>query len=209
MNKQVAIVGYSGHGFVAVEILQLAGYTVIGYCDSEEKMLNPYGLPYLGTEHDFVTSKQATPLFISIGENGIREKVTGKICKAGSGLVNAIHPSSVVSSSVLLGSGVLVAANATISTLCSIGNGVICNTASVIDHECMIENFVHIAPGSILCGHVKVGRRSFIGAGSVVKQGVTICADVLIGAGSCVVKDVTQPGIYFGNPIAHPTLNPH
>jgi len=29
---------------------------------------------------------------------------------------------------------------------------------------------------------------------------VSICDDVVIGAGSVVTKDITEPGIYAGNP---------
>lgn len=41
--------------------------------------------------------------------------------------------------------------------------------------------------------------RVSIGTGSTILP-VTICSDVVIGAGSVVTKDITQPGIYAGNP---------
>src|SRR4030095_339622 len=86
--------------------------------------------------------------------------------------INAIHPSAVISASVKMGDGVMVAANATLNPLVEIGQGVICNTSSSIDHECVIGDFSHIAPGAVLCGNVMVGRGSFVGANSVIKQGV-------------------------------------
>jgi acetyltransferase-like isoleucine patch superfamily enzyme len=37
---------------------------------------------------------------------------------------------------------------------------------------------------------------------------VTICDDVIIGAGSVVVKDITEPGIYIGNPVVRMDRRP-
>ena len=47
-NKPVAIVGYSGHAYVIIDILLSAGRMVIAYCDQEEKTNNPFHLMYLG-----------------------------------------------------------------------------------------------------------------------------------------------------------------
>lgn len=44
-----------------------------------------------------------------------------------------------------------------------------------------------------------IGDNVSIGTGSVILP-VSICDDVVIGAGSVVTKDITQKGIYAGNP---------
>lgn len=44
-----------------------------------------------------------------------------------------------------------------------------------------------------------IGDRVSIGSNATIMP-VTICNDVVIGAGSVVTKDITQPGIYAGNP---------
>ena len=59
--------------------------------------------------------------------------------------INAIHPSAVISASVKMGNGVMIAANATLNPMVEIGNGVICNTSSSIDHECIIGDFSSIS----------------------------------------------------------------
>lgn len=48
-------------------------------------------------------------------------------------------------------------------------------------------------------GRITVGDGVSIGSGSTVLA-VTICAGVVIGAGSVVTRDVTERGIYAGNP---------
>lgn len=44
-----------------------------------------------------------------------------------------------------------------------------------------------------------IGNRVSIGSNATILP-VSICDDVVIGAGSVVTKDITQPGIYAGNP---------
>ena len=45
----------------------------------------------------------------------------------------------------------------------------------------------------------KIGDRVSIGSNATVLP-VSICDDVVIGAGSVVTRDITEPGIYAGNP---------
>ena len=45
----------------------------------------------------------------------------------------------------------------------------------------------------------KVGHRVSIGSNATILA-IDICDDVVIGAGSVVTKNITQPGIYAGNP---------
>jgi methionyl-tRNA formyltransferase/acetyltransferase-like isoleucine patch superfamily enzyme len=45
----------------------------------------------------------------------------------------------------------------------------------------------------------RIGNRVMIGTNATILP-VTICDDVVVGAGSVVTKDITEPGIYAGNP---------
>lgn len=45
----------------------------------------------------------------------------------------------------------------------------------------------------------KIGNNVSIGSNATILP-VTICDDVVIGAGAVVTKDITEPGIYVGNP---------
>jgi acetyltransferase-like isoleucine patch superfamily enzyme len=44
-----------------------------------------------------------------------------------------------------------------------------------------------------------IGNRVSIGSNATILP-VTICDDVVIGAGAVVTRDITEPGIYAGNP---------
>jgi sugar O-acyltransferase (sialic acid O-acetyltransferase NeuD family) len=200
LKKPVAIVGYSGHAYVIIDIFLNAGRLVTAYCDSEKKSSNPYNLNYLGKETEVIEQLKKFDYFACVGHNGIREKILTQLSLYLGDPINAIHPSAVISASAKMGTGNMIAANATLNPMVEIGNGVVCNTSSTIEHECIIGDYSFIAPGAVLCGNVKVGRSSFVGANSVIRQGVTIGNNVIIGAGTVVVKDIPDNTTVIGNP---------
>lgn len=197
------IIGYSGHGFVVCGIIKAAGKRIAGYCDREEKTYNPFALNYFGKE-DADTAIEAFKqygVFVSIGDNTIRQKVYNKLAQQNILPGNVIHPSAIIDSSATIATnGVMIAAGAIINPLAKINTGAVCNTGCIIEHECVVNDFAHIGPGAVLCGNVKVGTGSFVGAGAVVRQGITIGNNVTIGAGAVVVKNVPDNTTVVGVP---------
>src|SRR5258708_6467918 len=154
LKKPVAIVGYSGHAYVIIDIFLNAGRLVTSYCDAEEKTLNPYNLNYLGKESDVISQLKQFDYFACVGHNGIREKIHTQLSQYLGDPINAIHPSAVISASVKMGNGIMIGANATLNPLAEIGRGVVCNTSSTIEHECIICDFNFIFPLSFFCVNV-------------------------------------------------------
>ena len=196
-NKKLKIIGYSGHSFVCLEGAKSMGLDTSGYYETEEKLSNPYKLKYLGNEDNIEIDDQ---LFVSIGDNRIREKIFKKIINNNSLDLIIIHKKSIVSNSVVIQKQTFINAGAIINSQVIIGKGCIVNTGAIIDHECEIGDFSHIAPGATLSGNVKVGKSCFIGANSTVIQGVKIGNNVIIGAGAVVIKDVPDNITIVGNP---------
>ncbi|MBL0145281.1 MAG: acetyltransferase [Chitinophagaceae bacterium] len=197
------LIGYSGHAFVVYGIVKSMGKNVIGYCDAEEKSVNPFNLSYLGSEQSpiAIQALSESDFFIAIGDNNIREKIAISLAAKNLFPATVIHASAVIDESAIIHpQGVMIAANATINPLVKIGNGVICNTNCSIDHECIIDDFAHIAPGAVLCGNVKIGSKTFVGANAVIKQGISVGKNVMIGAGAVVVKDVPDNATVRGVP---------
>jgi acetyltransferase-like isoleucine patch superfamily enzyme len=74
----------------------------------------------------------------------------------------------------------------------------------VISHGAKFINDLFKAGGPAngrreLWGETKVGNHVSIGTNATILP-VTICDRVVIGAGSVVTKNITEPGIYAGNP---------
>lgn len=200
--KNIALIGYSGHAYVAFEIFFSQGMIVSAYTEKEQKKENPFSLKYLGSETEEVVMNilRNYDYFVALGDNAVRRAVSTKLIRLIGEPQNALHKTAIISRSMSAGKGNMFGPGAIINPLVKIGNGVICNTGSIIEHECEIGDYAHIAPGAVLCGNVKVGEGSFVGAGSVVRPGITIGKNVIIGAGTVVVKDIPDGQTMIGNP---------
>lgn len=200
--KEIVLIGYSGHAYVVFETFFSQGQIVSAYAESEEKEKNPYALKWLGNEADRTVLEKLRrySYFVSVGNNTLRSRLSAYLVPELGNPVNAIHKTSVISRSVSVGHGMLIAPGVIINAQVKIGNGVICNTGSIIEHECTLADFVHVAPGATLCGNVSIGKGAFIGANSVIKEGVKIGQNAIIGAGTVVIKDVNDNQKVVGNP---------
>lgn len=202
--SKVVLVGYSGHAFVATDILLLNQHEIVGYFENLEKEFNPYNLKFLGSEKniDAITSqtKQSTNYCLGLGDNHLRMNVDSFLLQFPWHAITLIHPRSLIASHVRIGEGSLVSAAAVVNPLTQIGRACIVNTAAVIEHECIVADYAHIAPGAVLAGNVKVGKATFVGANSIIKQGIKIGDSVTIGAGSVVLNDIPNNQTWAGNP---------
>lgn len=201
-DKEVILVGYSGHGIVVADCAIDSSLNLVYYSELNSLANNPFNLKYIGFEGEnlFKGWEGDFEFILGIGDNYLRQKVVELISSKGKNLKNVIHVSASISNSVLIGIGNFVSRNVSVNSLTKIGDCCILNTGCIIDHECTIENLVHIAPGAVLAGNVSIGERSFIGANAVIKQGVNIGRDVIIGAGSVVIRDIPDGQKVVGNP---------
>jgi acetyltransferase EpsM len=202
LDKDLILVGYSGHAFVIAEVAIEIGISIMGYSDKEAALLNPFKLEYLGFEkdQDFIGWKKDCSFILGIGDNYLRQSIAKIIANKNKKIKTVIHVSASISASSVIGTGTFINRNVSVNALAVIGENVILNTGCIIEHECILEDAVHIAPGAVLAGNVFIGERSLVGANSVIKQGIVIGKDVIIGAGSVVIEDVQDGGKIVGNP---------
>ena len=202
INKEVVLIGYSGHAFIIADILLKMGRTVTYYCEKQEKDQNPYDLDYLGNEYepDVLQKLQQYDYALAVGDNKLREKLFAMLSAKLYRPINAIHPGATISEKVSMGKGVMIAAGSVINPTADIGDGVICNTACIIEHECRIGEFSHIAPSAVLLGKVAIGKSCLVGGSAVIKPGLTIGNHVTIGAGSVVLENIPDGATVAGNP---------
>ena len=201
MNR-IAILGAGGHGKVIGEIALLSGWNSVDfYDDGEVTKKSSEHFPILGGVASlFENSDYYDGFHVAIGDNQTRLHILSKFLELGMPCPNLISPSSVISQSVILGSGISIMANVVVTTNAILGNGVILNTSCSVDHDCRLESGVHIGPGAHLAGDVSVGRCSWIGIGSTVIPGKVIGENTIIGAGSAVISDIPNGVTAVGVP---------
>ncbi len=200
------IIGAGGHGKVVLDILQSGDqYRPIGFVDADPKLTGTRvgSLPVFGAVHllgRLVAQHRIGAVIIAIGDNRARSSYAKAVDDLKLPLINAIHPSAVVSKTARLGRNVVIAANAVICTETKIGDFSIINTAATIDHECEIGSAVHICPGAHLAGRVRVDADAFIGLGANIIQCLRIGNSAIVGAGAVVLADVPAYATAVGVP---------
>ncbi|PKP46259.1 MAG: acetyltransferase [Bacteroidetes bacterium HGW-Bacteroidetes-11] len=187
--------GASGHAKVILEILELSGIKINGLFDDNPLIKDIIGYPCFGPFIGKVNPEDKW--IISIGNNLQRKQISEKYSFS-YGI--AIHPSSVISSRVIIGDGTVIMGNAIINTGTEIGCHAIINTSASVDHDCRIGDFVHISPNATLCGGVSVGEGTQVGAAAVIIPNINIGKWVTIGAGAVVICDVPDYSVVVGNP---------
>lgn len=100
--------------------------------------------------------------------------------------------------------GVRIGARTKVQSHAFICEGVTVGTDCFVGHGVMFVNDLFQTGGPArgrreLWRDTHVGDRVSIGSNATLLP-VRICDDVVIGAGAVVTKDITQPGIYAGNP---------
>jgi acetyltransferase-like isoleucine patch superfamily enzyme len=117
-------------------------------------------------------------------------------CEIGSDVF--IGPFVEIQKSVSVGSGTRIQSHSFICEFVDIGND------CFIGHGVMFINDLFATGGPARGDKSKwkstrIGDRVSIGSNATILP-VAICDDVVIGAGSVVTRDISQPGIYAGNP---------
>jgi sugar O-acyltransferase (sialic acid O-acetyltransferase NeuD family) len=202
---KIIIIGAGGQARIVNEILSYnRNMDIVAFIDNVARKgdENIKGIPILG-DHSVIPGlikKGVRGAIVAVSMNDIRAAHFEKLRIMGLELINAIHPTASIASSVKLGSGVIIAMGAIISTGVRIADNVIINTGAIIDHEDEIEDHVHIGSGCSLAGRVTVKRSTLISIGSVVRENVTIGENTVIGAGSVVLEDVPDNVIASGTP---------
>jgi len=202
LDKEIVLVGYSGHGMMVGEAALLQDLNLKYYIDKNKVRFNPYELNYMGFERDefFESWDKDFSIILGIGDNFIRDSAAKFFNAKGIEVLNISHPSAIISNYAKLGRGNFIAANVSVNPFVTIGDYCILNTGAIVEHECKIGNSVHVAPGAVLAGNVEIGDYSFVGANSVIHQGVKLGKNVVIGAGSVILKDIENNKKIVGNP---------
>lgn len=186
MMEDIILVGYGGHAkSVADCIERKKEYRIIGYTEPAE-VESRY--PYLGTDEvlKYYYSKGIRNVAICqgyLGHGELRQKLYKFVKDIGYTLPVITDPSSIISSTAVIGEGTFIGKGAIVNAEARIGKMAIINTMSLVEHECVVGDFSHIAVAAVLCGQVEVGEAAFIGANSTVIQCRKIASGKIVPAG--------------------------
>ena len=192
----LVIVGAGGHGRVCSDIAIASGWSIAGYCDNVHpigELTN--GVAVIAADLDSLHEQcgaASVQLFVAIGDNAARERISQQASAKGFELATLMHPSAIVSLSAEIATGTVLMPGAIINSNARIGRWCIINTAASVDHDCHLGDGSQIGPGARLAGHVSLGAGAFVGTGAVLTPRVRVGARAMVGAGSVVVRDVAD-----------------
>jgi acetyltransferase-like isoleucine patch superfamily enzyme len=142
--------------------------------------------------------KHAGIINVQFGDNvTVIQPVNLYGCKLGDGVF--VGPFVEIQKTASIGARTKVQSHAFICELVTIGDD------CFIGHGVMFINDTFATGGPAngnksLWQSTSVGNRVSIGSNASILP-VSICDDVVIGAGAVVVKNITEPGVYVGNPV--------
>lgn len=203
-NKPLILVGGGGHCKSVIDVAESAGYTILGVLDRPEEVgKKVLGYEVIGTDDDMAKYVDRAEFIVTVGQiksPDLRIKLHNMIEQAGGKLATIVAPTAQVSKYAHLGEGTVVMHQAVVNTDTKIGKGCIINTFANIEHDVAIGDYCHISTGAMVNGGSKIADGTFLGSQSVVNQCVKIERGGVIASLSVVNKDITEKGIYAGNP---------
>ncbi|KUJ75493.1 acetyltransferase [Thiomicrospira sp. XS5] len=207
MNQTpLLLLGGGGHCAAVIDVIEATdAYDIVGIIESPESQTDcVLGYPVIGTDDDLPYWVQKVPAcLVTVGQlksSAVRRRLFQQVLDLGGHLPSVISPFAKVSASAKIGDGTVVMHQALVNPLAEIGANSIINSKALVEHDVRIGAHCHIATGALLNGGVGVGDDCLIGTGSVVVQSTHITGKTIVGAGSVVVKDISEPGIYIGQP---------
>jgi len=195
--SRVILVG----GFIEiVELCVAAGVEIIGIIDN--RLTGSFaGCPILGDDDDaarILDRQSEVPVHVTPDSPARRQSLAERYANLGAELATLVHPSAIISSSVMLGEGCVIQAGAHVSASVTLGHGVKVNTCANITHDVEVGDFATIAPSAVLLGRTRIGAQAYVGANATILPGVSIGRGATVGAGTTVTRDVPDGAVYVG-----------
>jgi len=199
---KVAIVGAGGHGRVAYDIFRLlhgSNATVVFFDDAPTHS-EVLGQQVVRPVAALLEDPNCVNVFVAIGDNLTRAKITRTLLQAGKVLLTLVHPWTSVSTFSRIGRGTIAVAGTVVNAGAVVGDSVILNTHFSVGHDCRVEDFAQLGPGVNLGGGAVIGEGAFLGMGAKVAPNVSVGEWAIVGAGSVVLHEVPPLTFSYGTP---------
>jgi sugar O-acyltransferase (sialic acid O-acetyltransferase NeuD family) len=210
MNSKKEYIIIIGGGDFSKKIVKLLFkiniYQIVGYTDNRDND-DLCGVKYLGGDKElpilFQKYKDCNAV-LGIGANfkyiDKRNNKFDEVKKIGYKTPALISPFTTIDDSSQIGEGTVIFDGSYIDFGVNIGNNSIVNINTTICHDCYIGNNVILSPRTIVAGGCFIEDNCFLGTNSTLNPHLSIKSGCIIGSGAIVTKNLTQSGIYIGNP---------
>ena len=207
MKQKVLVIGTGAQAKYVADIFgDKSDFKIIGFVKDNDK--DPGWIYHYGASlyenfdsiEQHIIQTRACKFIVANSCNKRKGKIVNKLLKYDIEFVNAVHPSAIISSTVEMGTNLIINANVVIQPFAKIGSGVMIHSGVIVEHDNVIEDFVNLAPGVKLSGWVTVKKGAYIYTGANVIPGITIGEDSIVGAGSVVLEDVPDNVTVAGVP---------
>ncbi|WP_159038629.1 PglD-related sugar-binding protein [Brumimicrobium mesophilum] len=197
-----------GGGAFAREIYDLAKYcygndedfNLKGFISEKEDKIEFDGYaPIINTITDYKIEK-GDVFFCGIGNVKIRKKCVKMILEKGGEFINLIHPNTVISPSVKLGTGIGIKAYCVIASDAIIEDYAFIQSSVIMGHDVRIGKYSQINSFSFFAGKSEVKEMVLVGAHSKFIQGAIAEDSSTIGMGSLIIRKVKKNTTVFGSP---------
>ena len=204
--KPVYIYGAAGFARENYGVAIRAGFEVKAFVEKDEqpKGLTFNSVPIVAEKDLGVTIDIPQSVIISVGDPKLKEKIYNNIISKypSCEFPNVIDPSCIflVPHTISFGIGVVLHAWCLASYNVKFGDFFQSGSGLIVGHDCVFDDYVISGIAPSIAGKCRIGKHTRLGSNVATREGVSICNDVTLGVGSVVVKDITEPGIYVGNP---------
>ncbi len=202
---EIILVGGGGHCKSCIEVIESGKkYRIAGILDARlKKGDNLLGYPVLGSDEDEDIINKFRNFLITVGhikDVSVRVKLFEYYQSRKVRFPVILASTAQVSRFATIQEGTIIMHHALVNAGARIGRNNIINSGAIVEHEVTTGDHTQISTSCVVNGQVTIGSRCFIGSNAVVNNNISICDNVVVGAGSVVIHDITQPGIYAGNP---------
>lgn len=204
--KDLIVIGAGGHARSVIDAallnseLSISCVLDIDFIEGVDEEI--FGVPVLGgVSYLERISPDESVIFLALGDNKVRKRVSHIIENYGFESVNIVHPRASVSREAALGTGNFIGAFANIGPGVKVGNYCLLNTLSNLEHEAIIGDFCQLGPNAMVCGRSNISDNVFVGAGGIILDNISLPVGVVIGAGAVVTKNFSASNsTYIGVP---------
>lgn len=173
-KEKLLLVGAGGFGRVVSETAVL-NYDCAFVDDGIEIGTEICGIEVVGNTSDLPTLfREYKKLIVTIGNNGVRERIYNTATGIGYEFPSLVQPSTYISPYAKIGWGCVFLNHVTVQNGSVVGNGVLLNPGVEIHHDCFVDDFGLIYTNSVVRTYARVGKRVRVGSN------VTICNDAVV-----------------------------